>query len=376
MATLQTDDLADWLRLASIPGVGRESARKLLSSFGLPADIFKASHAALASKSSDRIASAVLQAPDEARLALIHTTLEWASQAGNYVLTLADSNYPPSLFHIPDPPLLLYVKGRLELLNRRAIAIVGSRHATTQGYLDAEKFAEALSHAGLCIVSGLASGIDTAAHQGGLRGASSTIAVIGTGADIVYPAKNRALAHKIAQDGCIISEYALGTPAIASNFPRRNRIISGLSSGVLVVEAALQSGSLITARTANEQGRDVFALPGSIHAPLAKGCHQLIKQGAKLVECVQDILDELSMATSNSAQAPLALQPTSEESTESTPATAEQALLALIGFSPLAFDTLASRSQLDAATLTSQLLNLELDGLLERLPDGRYQRLS
>ncbi len=371
-------ELADWLRLAHSPGVGREGARKLLASFGPPSEIFKTSHAALASQSTNRIASAVLQTPDASQLARIEATLEWANQAGNFVLNLADKLYPAALFHIPDPPLLLYIKGRIELLNHQAIAIVGSRHASTQGFIDAEKFAEALSNAGLCIVSGLASGIDTAAHQGGLRGAGSTIAVIGTGADIVYPAKNRALAHKIAQEGCLISEYPLGTPAIASNFPRRNRIISGLSSGVLVVEAALQSGSLITARTANEQGRDVFAIPGSIHAPLSKGCHQLIKQGAKLVECVQDILEEMRLPNLGSAQAQLALssEAAHEQTSSEIAETPEQALLNFIGFSPMAFDSIASLSKTDAATLTNQLLSLELDGLLERLPDGRYQRLN
>ncbi len=204
------------------------------------------------------------------------------------------------LLDIPDPPLLIYAKGRIELLSRLSLAVVGSRNATVQGVANAEKFAEALSAAGLSTVSGLALGIDSAAHRGSLAhysrnaGSGSTIAVIGTGIDTVYPARNRDLAHQIAVDGCIVSEYALGTPAIPANFPRRNRIISGLARGTLVVEAAAQSGSLITARQAAEQGREVFAIPGSIHSPLSKGCHQLIRQGAKLVESAQDILAELA----------------------------------------------------------------------------------
>lgn len=373
MDAVQQDNLADWLRLALAPGVGRESARKLLTAFGLPANIFCASHASIRIITSSRIASALLQAPNAELLSQIEKTQEWASQPGNFIFTLAEPNYPAALLEIPDPPLMLYAKGRPELLYRRAIAIVGSRNATTQGYCDAEKFAEALSHAGLTIVSGLAGGIDTAAHHGGLRGAGSTVAVIGTGADIVYPAKNRALAHKIAENGCIISEYPLGMPAIANNFPRRNRIISGLSQGVLVVEAALQSGSLITARTAAEQGRDVFAIPGSIHSPLAKGCHQLIKQGAKLVETAQDVLEEFSLGAASEPQAALELM---EGAAPGEAATAEQNLLTLIGYSPCAPDTLAERSQTDAAQLAGLLLNLELDGMIERLPDGRYQRIS
>lgn len=373
MDAAQPENLAEWLRLALAPGVGRENARKLLNAFGLPANIFAASRASISAITSTRIANALLQTPSTEQLQQIETTQEWASEPGNFVITLADDNYPAALLEIPDPPLMLYVKGRPELLHRCAVAIVGSRNATTQGYCDAEKFAETLSHAGLTIVSGLAGGIDTAAHHGSLRGIGSTVAVIGTGADIVYPAKNRLLAHKIAENGCIISEYPLGMPAIANNFPRRNRIISGLSQGVLVVEAALQSGSLITARTAIEQGRDVYAIPGSIHSPLAKGCHQLIKQGAKLVETAQDILEEINFQAISGAQAPTT--PLAEATSDET-ATAEQALLALIGYSPCAPDTLSERSQTDAAQLAGMLLNLELEGLVERLPDGRYQRVS
>jgi DNA processing protein len=287
------DGLAAWVRLANTDGVGLEAARRLLGSFGLPENIFGASHSSLQKVVPEKLALALSAAPSDQTLALIDQTLEWARQPANHVLTLADSRYPQRLLEIADPPLMLYLKGRRDLLDGNLLAVVGSRNATAQGILNAEKFAEAVSQAGWTIVSGLALGIDAAAHRGGLRGPGSTLAVIGTGADIVYPARNRALAHDISEQGCIISEYPLGMPGLPANFPRRNRIISGLARAVLVVEAAAQSGSLITARMAAEQGRDVFAIPGSIHSPLSKGCHQLIKQGAKLVESAQDILEEL-----------------------------------------------------------------------------------
>jgi DNA processing protein len=355
-------ELFDWLRLEQTVGVGPDTARKLLAAFGLPGNIFTRSYTELCQVVSNRVALALLAAPSEATLARIDTTGEWLLQSGNHLLTLADSDYPATLLTIPDPPQLLYVKGRLELLHGAALAVVGSRHASSQGITDAERFARAMSEAGLTIISGLAQGIDAAAHLGGLDGPGSTIAVIGTGADIVYPAKNRKLAHRIAEQGCLISEYGLGMPAIAANFPRRNRIISGLARAVLVVEAAAQSGSLITARMALEQGRDVFAIPGSIHSVLAKGCHQLIKQGAKLVESAQDILEELQGIHPVAAPASVA-QPQGE-------------LLAALGFGPVDADTLMLRTGLDAATLSAQLLELELAGLLECLPGGRFQRLA
>jgi DNA processing protein len=248
------------------------------------------------------------------------------------------------------------------LLDRPSLAVVGSRNATPQGLANAEAFAAALSRAGLTIVSGLALGVDTAAHRGGLEGSGSTIAVIGTGADRVYPARNRDLARRIAEAGLVLSEFPLGTPALAGNFPRRNRVISGLARGVLVVEAAQRSGSLITARLAAEQGRDVFALPGSIHSPLSKGCHQLIKQGAKLVDDVQDILDELGLST-----APV-------PSEAGAPAR-DDSLLQLMGFDPCDTDTLAARSGRPVEQLSAALLELELDGRVASLPGGRYQRL-
>lgn len=361
-------DFFSWLRLEQTPGVGPGTACKLLAGFGLPEHIFTASYEALCSVVTPKIARALLLPPHADFLRLSEITQSWAMQPGNYVVTLADTLYPPALLEIPDPPLMLYVKGRPEILRQSGIGVVGSRNATAQGIRNAEQFSEVLSHAGLTISSGLAAGIDAAAHQGALRGIGSTIAVIGTGADIVYPARNRLLAHQIAAEGCIVSEYSLGTPAIASNFPRRNRIISGLTKGVLVVEAAAQSGSLITARMAADQGREVFAIPGSIHSPLAKGCHQLIRQGAKLVESAQDILEELQLslpqATVVAGSLPIAAT-----------ADASAGLLALMGYDPVPLDVLALRADLDVASLTGQLLELELCGQIESLPGGMFRRL-
>ena len=361
----------DWLRLEQTPGVGGETARKLLSQFGLPDNIFRAEFSALRQVVSERIARALSQPPSAEIDAQIERTRAWLAQNGNFLLCLADTAYPPALLDIPDPPLLLYVKGRLDLLTAPALAIVGSRNATVQGVKNAEQFAESLSRAGLTVSSGLAAGIDAAAHQGGLRGAGSTIAVIGTGIDIVYPARNRALAHQIADAGCIVSEYAIGTPAIAANFPRRNRIISGLARGVLVVEAAAQSGSLITARMAAEQGRDVFAIPGSIHSPLSKGCHQLIKQGAKLVEEAQDILEELKF-TSN---APIHFG-TLESKSPNEPADANTFLLEWIGYDPIHIENIIEKCQLDTATVSAKLFELELANRIESLPGGMVRRLG
>lgn len=368
----RTDGLAEWLRLEQTPGVGPETARKLLTAFGLPENIFSASFSALQKVVSERIARALLAAPSDATLALIDKTLEWEQQSSNAVLTLADANYPQALLEIPDPPFMLYVKGRLDLLAKTSLAVVGSRNATAQGIANAEKFSEVLSQGGLTIVSGMALGIDTAAHQGGLRGIGSTVAVIGTGADIVYPARNRGLAHMIADNGCIVSEYSLGMPAIAANFPRRNRIISGLACGVIVIEAAAQSGSLITARMAAEQGREVFAIPGSIHSPLSKGCHQLIKQGAKLVESAQDVLEELRHYSNPAATA----TPEQGEATRLPEPSTDSPLLHAMGFDPVDADSLAERSGFDVAELQTMLLTLELEGLVERLPGGNYRRLQ
>lgn len=367
-----SDDLQFWLRLTSVPGVGNASQRQLLACFGLPQSIFCAGIGQIA----------VVIGAEKAELLLRHDSretvaaaLEWASQEGNHIVTLADTDYPQLLLETADPPTLLYVKGRLALLNQPALAIVGSRNASAQGLRDAEAFAGSLSQAGLTIVSGQALGIDAAAHRGALAAGGDTIAIIGTGADRIYPARNRTLALEIAERGAIISEFPLGTMANVANFPRRNRLIAGMCRGCLVVEAAPASGSLITARLAGEQGREVLAMPGSIHSPMAKGCHQLIKQGAKLVESAQDVLEELGLPPSP----PPCLAAAPESSTAASPATPPDdsaRVIAALGHAPCDADSLALRSGLTAEALCAILTTLELAGTIASLPGGRYQRLD
>ena len=292
MTTQDTNEAAIWICLQQIPGLNGQGICKLLSQFGSPENIFAASHQALKQVVSDAISNLIKKGPD---LEAIEPSLQWLQKDGNHLITLADAHYPQALLEIPDPPPVLYAKGDLSCLTMPAIAMVGSRNASVQGEKNAEEFAYALSKQGLCIISGMALGIDGAAHRGALKHENGkTIAVVGTGLDIVYPSKHRELAHKIVAQGLVISEYSIGTPSRPENFPRRNRIISGLSLGCLVVEANTPSGSLITAKCATEQGREVFAIPGSIHSPTSRGCHALIKQGAKLVDCIRDITDELA----------------------------------------------------------------------------------
>jgi DNA processing protein len=352
-------ELAAWIKLSLVPGLGGQSLRRLLTAFGLPQQVLAAGVGALARVVSAETAARILSDLDSSA---VDAVLEWAAADGHAVLTLADGDYPQPLLETPDPPALLYLHGRRELLARPGLAVVGSRNATPQGISNAEQFARAFSAAGLTIVSGLALGIDAAAHRGALEGTGSTIAVLGTGADIFYPQRNRTLGERIAREGLIVSEFPLGTPPHGSNFPRRNRVISGLTRGCLVVEAALASGSLITARLAAEQGREVFAIPGSIHSPHAKGCHALIKQGAKLVESAQDLLQELGMK--GFAAPPAAADP------------AVTGLLVHLGYDPCDIDTLCARSGLTAAAASAMLLQLELDGTVAGLPGGLYQRTS
>jgi DNA processing protein len=351
--------LKAWLALSLTRGLGGESARRLLKEFGSPDAVFAASISSLKSVVKADIAAEISRSiADDA----VGPALVWLENGNNHIVTLADKDYPQALLNIPDPPLLLYVKGRLDLLNRSALAVVGSRSATPQGINNAEAFAKSLSDAGLCIISGLAHGIDAAAHRGALRGQGGSVAIVGTGLDIVYPAANRELAHTLAQRGTLVSEFPLATPPLAANFPRRNRLISGMSLGCLVVEASLQSGSLITARLALEQGRDVFAIPGSIHAPQSKGCHALLKQGAKLVETAQDILEELGGMIETPAPAP---------GSEG----ANPLLLQHLGFDPVDVETLSMRCGLTIAELSAMLLTLELSGHICVLPGGLYQRI-
>jgi len=292
----QSEDLAEktfWIGLSKIDGLGAQTFCELLKVFGNPRNIYAASFQQLKTVVADHIATEISRGVNEESLA---ESMRWLSLENNFLVTLADSHYPKALLEINDPPPVLYAKGKLGLLNQPSIAIVGSRNATTQGKENAEAFAKGLSSYGLCIVSGLALGIDGAAHRGALQANGSTIAVAATGLDIVYPSKHLDLAHQIAKHGLLISEFSLGETSKPENFPRRNRLISGLSLGCLVVEASLQSGSQITARLSTEQGREVFVIPGSIHSPTSKGCHQLIKQGAKLVDNLQDIIEDLNLA--------------------------------------------------------------------------------
>lgn len=351
-----------WLSLDLISGLGPEAARRLLTEFGSPAAVLSAPIAGVVPLAGRKAAQAISNGVDRSRL---QSALEWLKEECNHLLTIADDDYPRALFEIADPPLVLYLKGRRSLLSAPGFAVVGSRNATPGGVQTAEAFARALSDAGLTIISGMAMGIDAAAHRGGLSGRSSSIAIVGTGLDLVYPARNKLLAHQLASDGLIVSEFALGTPALANNFPRRNRIISGLARGVLVVEAALASGSLITARMAAEQGRDVFAIPGSIHSPFSKGCHQLIKQGAKLVDDAGDILQELDLQT---------IAP--EASAKADAAGPEDPLLEAMGFDPVTIDSLLTRMTLSADAVIARLTELELDGAIASLPGGKFQRLS
>lgn len=362
----ETESLAAWLRLTLVPGIGGETQRKLLTAFGLPEVLFAAGRSAVSGVIGSKAAALLL---DSDNMASVATALDWVNGSDQHIVTLADPDYPQALLEIPDPPSVLYVRGRLELLQRQALAIVGSRNPTPQGIHNAERFAAAFADAGLCIASGLALGIDAAAHRGALAANGATVAFIGTGIDRIYPARNCELAREIGERGAIVSEFPLGTPVMAANFPRRNRLISGLARGVLVVEAAVESGSLITARLAGEQGREVFAIPGSIHSPQARGCHKLIKQGAKLVETAQDVLEELRGLTSAAAAGNAELAPASA-------ATATPALLDHLGYDPCGLDELAARSGLTAEALSVMLLHLELDGRVASLPGGRYQRLA
>lgn len=365
---MRTDaGLASWLRLALAPGLGSSKIRELLTRYGLPEQVLAAPSRELATalprSAYDALGSGALDAA-------VERALEWSSHADCAIVTLGDAAYPNRLLEISDPPALLYVRGRVELLNRPALAIVGSRNATEQGARNAQRFAQAFSEAGLTIVSGLALGIDGAAHRGALQGSGSTVAVLGTGVDVIYPARHAALADDIATRGVLMSEFALGAQPAAGHFPRRNRLISGLALGCLVVEAALESGSLTTARAALEQGREVFAVPGSIHSPLAKGCHALIKSGAKLVESADDVLSELS------ALLPPDVAARAAPAARAEPAPAgDSPLLKLMGDEPVDLEALRSRSGWPAERLSSELLRLELAGRVEALAGGLFQRL-
>ncbi len=409
---MEREELAAWLRLTLVPGVGNITARKLLGAFGLPQAIFEQPVSALGQVASSAQVQALRSTPPELD-ALLATTWAWLQQdeadgIRHRIAALGDPGYPQALLSLDDPPLMLYLLGTGKFIENKplalidkaqaaiktvanktcidpamSLAVVGSRNPTPQGAANARLFAKAMAQAGLTVVSGLALGIDAAAHVGALEGAAAhgtsgaTVAVVGTGLDRVYPKAHRDLAHRIAAHGLLVSEYPLGTPPITANFPKRNRLIAGLSNGTLVVEAALKSGSLITARLTNEQGKEVFAIPGSIHAAQSRGCHALIKQGAKLVESAQDILEELKcpLGLAGSTQPPPDKADTRASTAPGLFAT-DAGLLAALGFDPVGLDALQARCGLDTADLQAQLMGLELDGAVARLPGGLFQRLA
>ncbi len=388
--TLTADEIKAWLRLVGAAGLGPVTVRRLLTHFGLPRHIFEQSYTALARAVGEKSAHAVLQArDDQSHHADDMRAVEWAAAPNHHFVTLADPAYPRTLLEIADPPPVLYVHGRLEPLHMPALAVVGSRHASPQGLQNATQFARALADAGFCIVSGLALGIDGAAHRGALEGRAGTVAVMGTGIDLVYPAHHHALAHQIAASGAIVSEWSLGAPARAAHFPQRNRLIAGLTQGVLVIEAAAQSGSLITARLAIEAGREVFALPGSIHSPLSKGCHRLIKEGAQLVESIQDVLDALQPAQALPSTAAHRSQPVRREAAFEAGAEqdaserpvqnlspVQQRVLEALGYDPHPLETLVACTGLESSMLQATLFELEMEGWVALLAGGRAIRLS
>jgi len=354
-------DIAAWVDLGLVPGLGPANYRALLSAFGLPSQVLAASPEQLRKVVPSALVHSICTID---RSKEVRAALDWLALPGNHVLTLADPAYPPRLFDLADPPPVLYLRGKPDLLGAPSIAVVGSRNATPAGNASAERFARELSISGLTIVSELALGIDTSAHRGGLAGRGSTIAVLGTGIDGIYPKRNEKIAEEIAADGALISEFPIGTAPLPGNFPRRNRLIAGLCRGVLVVEAALASGSLITARLAAEIGRDVFAIPGSIRSPVSRGCHALIKQGAKLVETVEDVLEEAAADVSTASPAFHYIS------------TSESILLQHMGYDTCNIETLCARSGLTADAVSAMLLALKLDGRVGNLPGGLYQRLT
>ncbi len=378
--TMNSTELGAWLRLQLTPGIGSVHGCRLLKAFGLPAAVFSQSLGALRAVVPERQAQALIQTPADLAPGL-RVLMQWLDQGDGQhrLVTLGDPSYPASLLDIDDPPLMLYVKGSDAawqcLQEAPCMAIVGSRNPTPQGADNAKAFARSLAQAGLCIVSGMALGVDAAAHRGALdipHSSLATIAVVGTGLDRVYPAQHSALASAIAARGLVLSEYPLGTAPLPAHFPRRNRLISGLARATLVVEATLQSGSLITAQQALEQGKDVFAIPGSIHSTQARGCNALIKQGAQLVDCVQDILDApgFQIRRTRQASAPSLEDPSADSSNANT------ALLGALGFDPCSLEVLQSRTGWDTARLQAQLMELELLGRVGRLPGGLLQRIG
>jgi len=365
------DDLIPWLRLSRMPGATIQTISALLDTFGSVDQLFTAARADLAQILSDQhpLLNALATEPDSA---LLEADLQWLADPLNHLVPFDSPEYPPLLLEMSGAPTSLFVRGDVDSLSLPQLAIVGSRNPSAGGVENARAFAESLARSGITITSGLAQGIDSTAHRGAINGGGKTVAVMGTGLTRVYPAANRGLAHDIVESGALVSEFPLDAPPRREHFPQRNRIIAGLSLGTLVIEAAVKSGSLITARLAAESGREVFALPGSIHNPLAKGCHRLIKQGAKLVETAADIAEELGPmvgALRQTLQQPSVEQPV-PVNREFVP------LLQVMGFDPVDIDLLVERSGLTADVISSMLLRMELDGIVESAPSGTYQRIG
>jgi len=374
--TASTKILSDWLTLYHAPGVGAVTFHQLLEKHPDPGELLQTGTGYLRELGLKQASIAALQCPDEEAIA---RDLDWHARPGNRIMCSLDPDYPALLAQIPAPPPLLYVHGNTAVLSEPQLAMVGSRNPTASGQQTATGFARHLSAAGLVITSGLALGIDAASHQGALDAGNATIAVMGTGLDRVYPARHRDLARQIAEQGALVSEFPVGTPPLAENFPRRNRIISGLSLGTLVIEAALRSGSLISARYAGEQGREVFAIPGSIHNPLARGCHQLIRQGAKLVETAADVIEELGALAQLCAGQPQPADPAGQAGqVGDTRELAEDylQLIDYIEYDSTSIDQLVTRSGLTPAEVSSMLLQLEMSGYIASSPGGLYNRLK
>lgn len=377
LAPDHVEALGGWLRLTLTTGIGPVGARALLEALGPPQDVPGWGNRRLDDIAGPRLAAA-LRGRDPERDRRVARALEWARADDHHLVTLADPDYPPLLRQIADAPPLLYAVGVRRALARPSVAVVGARNPTAAGLANARSFARALSGAGWTVASGLALGIDGAAHEGALEGGAGTIAVLGTGADVVYPSRHLALAGRIGADGVVISELPLGTGPAPGLFPRRNRLIAGLAHGVVVVEAALRSGSLITARQAGEFGREVFAIPGSIHSPLARGCHALIRDGAALVESVEDVLAELPRIARPPGPPTEPIDASTHSGRERPrlrrESHADDPILAALGHEPVLPDTLAAHLSLPAGELGARLVVLELAGRLERLPDGRVVR--
>ncbi len=370
----EVSSLEAWLYLHHTPGVGNAAFHTLLNTFGSVNAVFNASRKQL---STLTIKMDALNALSKQLKPDISADLNWLAQDHHHIITLVDEAYPAALKELPDAPPILYVRGDIDYLKQPQLAMVGSRNPTAVGRNTAKEFAKHLANAGITITSGLASGIDGASHEGALQGLAGTIAVVAHGLDIIYPAEHQGLAQQITEHGAVISEMPIGTQPHRGLFPRRNRLISALSLGTLVVEAAQKSGSLITARLAMEQNKEVFAIPGSIHNPMARGCHQLIRQGAKLVETAADILEELCIPQQKTLFDPAKSEKNIPENHNKSPMALDpdhQKLLKCLAYEPTSIDELVARSQFSAAELASMLLIMELEGIIVR-QNGRYTNI-